>query len=139
VTRRARTHLELAALGLVFGATLSGAGFTDFGALHDMLVLADLRLLYTFAGAVGLAAVGFAIHCRGAGLPRRPIVAGTIPGAVVFGVGWALCGGCPGAALAMLGEGKLAALVTLAGIVAGTALGHRLRARLRWDDGSCVG
>lgn len=136
--RRARTHLELGALGLAFGAILSGVGFTDFGALHGMLVLADLRLLYAFAGAVALAAAGFAIHCRGAGLPRRPIVAGTIPGAAVFGVGWALCGGCPGAVLAMLGEGKLAALVTLGGIVAGTVLGQRLKAWLRWDAGSCA-
>lgn len=139
MTRRFRNHFELGALGLAFGAVVSAAGFTDFGELHKMFTLADPRLLLTFGGAVGLAAVGFALHCRQAGLPRRPIVAGTIPGAVVFGAGWALCGGCPGAVLAMVGEGKLAALVTLGGILLGTALGQRLKGWLRWDSGSCAG
>jgi uncharacterized membrane protein YedE/YeeE len=137
--RRWRTHLELAALGLAFGATLSGAGFTDFGELHRMFTFADRRLLLTFAGGVGLAALAFTLGGPRPWMARRPIVAGTIPGAVVFGAGWALCGGCPGAVLAMLGEGKLAALVTLGGILAGTALGQRLKARLRWDAGSCAG
>lgn len=136
--RRWRAHLELGALGLVFGAALSGAGFTDYGELHRMFTFADLRLLLTFAAAVGLAAVGFAIHCRDARMPRRSIVAGTIPGAVLFGAGWAVCGGCPGATLAMIGEGQLAALLTLAGILLGTALGGWLKGRLRWDSGSCA-
>lgn len=138
MTRRWRPHLELGALGLAFGATLSCCGFTDFGELHRMFTFAEPRLLRTFAGAVGLAAVGFVLCGHVAGMPRRPVVAGTIPGAAVFGVGWAFCGGCPGATLAMLGEGKLAALVTLAGILAGTALGLRLRGLLRWDAGSCA-
>lgn len=136
--RRWGAHLELGALGLVFGAAMSGAGFTDFGELHRMFTFADPRLALTFAGAVGLAAVGFALLCRRSGMPRRPVVAGTIPGAAVFGAGLAVCGGCPGAVLAMIGEGKLAALVTLGGILAGTLLGKRLKGLLRWDSGSCA-
>ncbi len=135
---RYRTHLELGGLGLVFGATISGAGFTDFGELHRMFTFADPRLLLTFAAGVALAAIGFAIHCRSAGLASRPLRAGTIPGAVAFGAGWAVCGGCPGAVLAMIGEGKLAALVILGGILAGTVLGKRVMGLLRWDSGSCA-
>jgi len=137
--RRWRVHLELGALGLAFGATLSCAGFTDYGEVHRMFTLADWRLLLTFAGAVGLAAAGFAVHGCSADLPRRAIQRGTIPGAVLFGVGWALCGGCPGATLAMIGEGQLPALVTLGGILVGTTLGRRLQGLLRWDSGSCAG
>ena len=139
MTVRWRAHLELGAVGLAFGAVVSAAGFTDYGELHRMFTLEDPRLLLTFGGAVGLAAVGFALGCRHAGLPRRPLVAGTVPGAVVFGAGWALCGGCPGAVLAMVGEGKVSALVTLGGILLGTALGQRLKGWLRWDPGSCAG
>ena len=139
MTGRYRTHLELGGLGLAFGATLSLAGFTDYGELRRMFTFADPRLLLTFAGAVALAGLGFALRCRRAGLARRPIVAGTIPGAVVFGAGWALCGGCPGALLAMIGEGKLAALVTFGGVLLGTALGNRVKGWLGWDSGSCAG
>lgn len=135
---RWRTHLELGALGLALGATVSAAGFTDYGELHRMFTFADLRLVLTFAGAVLLAGIGFAIHCRDAGMPRRRITAGTVPGAVVFGAGWALCGGCPGAALAMLGEGQLPALLTVGGILAGAKLGGLVKARLGWDAGSCA-
>lgn len=134
---RYQTHLELAAFGILFGGAVSAAGFTDYGQIHRMFTFADLRLLLTFAGAVVLAGVGFAIHCRGAGMPRRPIMRGTIPGAFLFGVGWAISGGCPGSVLAQIGEGKLAALVTLAAILAGTFIGQRLKGKVGWDSGSC--
>jgi hypothetical protein len=128
--------LRLALFGFALGATISAAGFSDFGELHRMLTLSDPRLMLAFGGAVVLAGIGFALHCAGR-MPARPLQPGTIPGGVVFGAGWALCGGCPGAALVQLGEGKLGALVTLGGIVAGTVVGQRIKARLRWDSGSC--
>ncbi len=136
---RWRVHLELAAFGTLLGAAVSAVGFTDWAELHRMFTFADQRLLFTFAGAVVLAAIGFAIHCRGAGMPRRPLATGTVPGAVLFGVGWAICGGCPAATLAQLGEGKLLALVTLAATLVGTAIGQRVKARAGWDSGSCAG
>jgi uncharacterized membrane protein YedE/YeeE len=130
-------HLELGAMGLALGAVVSGSGFTDYGELHRMFTFSDPRLSLVFGGAVLLAGLGFRLHCRGAPLPRRPLRAGTVPGAVLFGSGWALCGGCPGAVLAMIGEGRAPALLTLAGILAGTALGNRLKGRLGWDSGTC--
>ena len=134
---RYRTHLELLAFGMLLGGAVSAAGFTDFGELHRMFTFTGLRLLLTFAGAVALAGVGFALHCRGAGMPRREIVRGTVPGAVLFGAGWAISGGCPGSVLAQIGEGKLPALVTLGAILAGTAIGRRIKAKAGWDSGSC--
>ncbi len=132
------THARLALFGAGLGATLSALGFTDYGELHRMFTFADPRLLLTFAAAIVLAGIGFAIHCRGGKMPPRSLAKGTIPGALLFGVGWALTGGCPGAVLAQIGEGKLPALLTLAGVLAGTELGQRLKARLRWDSGSCA-
>ena len=135
---RYRTHLELAAFGMLLGAAVSAVGFTDFGELHGMFTFGHFRLLLTFAGAVLLAGVGFALHCRGAGMPIRPIVRGTVPGAVLFGAGWAISGGCPAAVLAQLGEGKAPALVTLGAILVGAAIGRRFKARVGWDSGSCA-
>ena len=135
--RRLRPHLELGGFGFALGAAVSAAGFSDFGELHRMFTFADVRLLLAFGGAVVLAGLGFAIHCRGR-MPARPLRQGTVPGALVFGAGWALCGGCPGAVLVQIGEGRLAALVTLGGILAGTAIGRRIKGALRWDPGSCA-
>jgi hypothetical protein len=138
VIARFGTHARLGAFGFALGATLSAVGFTDYGELHRMFTLEDLRLMLAFGGAVVLAGVGFALHCRDGKMPRRGLQRGTVPGALVFGVGWALCGGCPGALLAQVGEGKLPALVTLGGVIAGVAIGQRIRSQLRWDSGSCA-
>lgn len=129
--------IRLALLGVALGATVSGVGLSDYGELHRMFTLRDLRLALAFGGALVIAGVGFAIHCRNAQMPARPLRRGTIPGALAFGAGWALCGGCPGAALVQLGEGRVAALVTLAGILAGMRVGQRIQGALRWDAGSC--
>ena len=45
---------------------------------------------------------------------------GLVLGAILFGIGWAITGTCPGPAITMVGEGKLTAIVTLIGIFAGT-------------------
>ena len=40
-------------------------------------------------------------------------------GALLFGAGWALAGTCPGTSVTQLGEGKIVALFTVVGILAG--------------------
>ncbi|MBW2463442.1 MAG: YeeE/YedE family protein [Deltaproteobacteria bacterium] len=52
----------------------------------------------------------------------KPLHKGTVIGSVLFGVGWAITGLCPGPIFVGIGEGKLYALVTLAGVFAGTTL-----------------
>jgi uncharacterized protein len=130
-------HLRLGLLGLALGLTLSEAGFSDYGELHRMFVLADHRLLLTFAGAAGIAGLGFALFCRGDTLPHRRIHRGTVPGAALFGLGWAICGACPAVALVQIGEGRSAALATALGILAGIRAGQMLHRRWPWDAGSC--
>jgi uncharacterized membrane protein YedE/YeeE len=60
-----------------------------------------------------------------------------VVGGVLFGVGWALAGACPGVAFAQVGEGKLWALVTIAGMVVGTLVFHRVRDRFGLVAASC--
>src|SRR5262249_40978409 len=101
-----------AAVGLLLGFSLSWVGFADFGEVHKMFTLRDLRLLFTFFAGVALTAVGLMVCVRGQRLVPRPIHKGTLIGGALFGLGWAVTGACPGAALVMVGEGQLAALVT---------------------------
>jgi uncharacterized membrane protein YedE/YeeE len=130
--------LRAALVGLLLGFSLSWMGFTDFREVHRMLVLADLRLLLTFAGGVTLTALLLLVLARGRRRPPRPIHKGTIVGGLLFGIGWAVTGACPGAALAQLGEGRLPAALTLAGIFAGVLLHRAVHARfLRWDRVGC--
>jgi uncharacterized membrane protein YedE/YeeE len=54
--------------------------------------------------------------------PRRRFTKGTLAGAAVFGLGWALTGSCPGPVVIQLGEGHSMALFTLFGVFLGNWL-----------------
>ncbi|MCB9727710.1 MAG: YeeE/YedE family protein [Deltaproteobacteria bacterium] len=135
--------LRTLGFGLLFGFLLSRVGATDFDTIASMFLLTDLHLFGVMGLAMVVAGLGMAWfrarQVRSAvGLPmtleRKPMKPGLIVGGLIFGAGWALTGTCPGTALAQLGEGKLTALATIAGILAGTALyrvlGASLEARL---------
>ncbi len=134
---RARA-IRMALLGVLLGFVLSRAGYSDFGELHRMLTLADPRLLFAFAGAVAVAATGFFLLCRGDPAPHRPVHRFIVPGAVLFGAGWAVTGACPTTALVQLGEGRAEALLSIAGVLVGVRVGQALRRRHGWDSGSCA-
>jgi uncharacterized protein len=125
--------------GLLFGFVLSRIGATDYDAIAGMFRLTDLHLMGVIGGAVGLSGLGFwlirrrAIRSLDGGpieLMKKPMTRWLPLGAVMFGVGWALTGTCPGTALAQLGEGRFAALATIAGILLGSYIVEtRLRPR----------
>lgn len=113
--------LRSLALGTVFGLALAFIGFTSWDEVHAMFTFADLRLTLTFGTAVVLIAIAFRAigRARPLHLRERRIHRGTVAGAVLFGVGWAVSGACPSIAFVQLGQGQLGAIATIAGIVAG--------------------
>jgi len=133
-----RHHLKLGFLGLLMGFVLSAIGFADYGEVHRLFTLVDLRLLFTFAGAVLVAMAGYRLLARGRSLPDKPLHKGTVAGGILFGIGWALTGACPSIALVQLGEGTLPAVFTILGILFGAWLYPKVHARwFRWDTGAC--
>ena len=133
-----KQHLAYGIFGLIMGCTLSLVGFTDFAEVHKMFIFADFRLLFLFAATVGLTMVGFAVLGRNKNIPRKTFNKGTVPGSVLFGVGWAITGACPSIALVQLGEGKIAAVFTVFGILFGVWIYRKLAAGgLELDTGVC--
>jgi len=55
---------------------------------------------------------------------------GNVIGALIFGLGWALTGACPGPLFAQIGSGFLVVVVTLISAIAGTWVYGSLRDRL---------
>ena len=111
--------------GLLLGYTISRLGFGDYAELHRMLLFRDLRLLLAFATAVGCSLFLFRWLKPHLCLRSARFHSGIIPGAVLFGVGWALTGACPGVALIQIGQGQLPALASFLGILAGIYLENR--------------
>lgn len=122
--------------GLILGFTVCNIGFGDYAELNRMFTFQDLRMFLAFAGAVAIIAVVFAVLR----VPRTPgrIHAGVIPGAALFGTGWAISGGCPAIPIIQVASGYLPALITIAGVLAGIGLCRWANARFfHLDRGSC--
>lgn len=119
-------------LGIVFGYLLSCAGATDYDYYAKLFLFEDLQLMWVIGAAVVVSAPGMYWFKRRRPrallggdtleLTPKPMKRGLFLGAVLFGVGWGLAGACPGTALAMLGQGKLTAGITVLGILFGTWL-----------------
>ncbi|MFC9633991.1 YeeE/YedE thiosulfate transporter family protein [Streptomyces mirabilis] len=122
--------------GLALGYTVTNIGFGDYAELNRMFTFQDLRMFLSFAGAVAIIVCVFAL-LRVARTPGR-IHAGVIPGAVLFGTGWAISGGCPAIPIIQVASGYLPAVVTIAGVVVGIRLCRWANARyFHLDRGSC--
>ncbi|MGW5666451.1 YeeE/YedE thiosulfate transporter family protein [Micromonospora sp. NPDC003776] len=122
--------------GLALGFTVANIGFGDYAELNRMFTFQDPRMLLAFAGAVGIIVVAFAV-LRVRRTPGR-IHAGVVPGAVLFGTGWAISGGCPAIPIVQVASGYLPAFVTIAGIILGIRLCRWANTRhFQLDSGSC--
>ncbi|MFC6020944.1 YeeE/YedE thiosulfate transporter family protein [Plantactinospora solaniradicis] len=122
--------------GLALGFTVANIGFGDYAELNRMFTFQDLRMLLAFGGGVAMIVVVFAL-IRVRRTPGK-IHAGVIPGAVLFGTGWAVSGGCPAIPIVQVATGYLPALVTIVGLVVGVRLCRWVNARyLHLDVGSC--
>lgn len=126
--------------GAAFGFALSRARATDYNTIIEMFRLRDLHLMGVMAVAIVVSAIGLAILRRSRRAPLtggsldfspKPMHAAILPAGLLFGVGWALSGGCPGTVLTQLGELKPYALFTLTGITTGTYAFGALRSRPR--------
>jgi uncharacterized membrane protein YedE/YeeE len=125
-------------LGALFGFLLSRAGATTYDYYAKLFLFEDLQLVWVIGTAVAVGIPGLQILRRARiralltgdviELKGKPMTRELPVGALILGLGWGLSAACPGTVLAMVGEGKLPALVTVAGILLGTyAYG-------RWHD-----
>jgi uncharacterized protein len=122
--------------GLALGYIVESIGFGDYAQLNRMFTFQDLRMLLSFAGAVAIIVVVFGV-LQVRRTPGR-IHAGVVPGAILFGTGWAISGGCPAIPIVQVASGYLPALVTIAGVIVGIWLCRWANARyFHLDRGSC--
>jgi uncharacterized membrane protein YedE/YeeE len=123
--------------GMLFGFGLSVSTMTRPEVVLSFLRFQDWGLMLVMGGAVLVVLFAYQFAPR---LLARPLLEDhfhahpsvwnrdTAVGAALFGVGWGLCGVCPGPAIAGLGTGNWSLLWALAGIALG-ALVQGLRAK----------
>ncbi|WAC05746.1 MAG: YeeE/YedE thiosulfate transporter family protein [Methanoregula sp.] len=128
--RNAYAQLALGVIiGIAFGFLLQKSGVTNYDVIVGQLLLNDFTVTKMMLSAVIVGMIGFHLLKR-AGLAQPHVVTGSIGssvyGGLIFGLGFALLGYCPGTVAGAAGQGALDAL---AGGFTGILIGAGLFAR----------
>jgi len=132
-------NLKYAAWGILFGIVFVKAEIVSWFRIQEMFRFESFHMYGVIGTAVmvGLISVllikrtkaktiyGEAIH-----IPNKEFNKGQIYGGLLFGLGWAITGACPGPLFAQMGAGFSVIIVTFVSAVAGTWVYGLLRDKL---------
>lgn len=121
------TYIVALLLGVFFGFSLNKAGLTKYHKIVNVFRFTDMAVLKFMMTALVVSMAGL-YTLRGLGLvtfpaPPATYIVGNLVGGLIFGVGMALSGYCPGTCAAGAGEGKLDYIVPgILGFLTGAAI-----------------
>ena len=126
-------------IGVFFGIVLVKSEVASWFRIQAMFRFEEAHMYLIITSAIVVGAV-FVALIKGLrlrtlfGEPMAfydiPFSKGTVIGGVVFGMGWAVTGACPGPIFAQVGSGEGMALFTFVGVFVGVFLYAWLRPRL---------
>ena len=133
-------YLKYLALGVFFGIVLSKAEVVSWYRIYEMFRF-DSFHMYGVIGsaiAVGILLVQLIKKTRMKSMQGQEIrftdknrsVARYLLGGIIFGLGWALTGACPGPMFILVGHGVGVMLVVIASAVVGTFVYGAVRDKL---------
>lgn len=110
--------------GIIFGFLLHKGGATKYDVIVGQLLLTDFTVVKIMLSAIATGMIGI-YFMKSLGWIELSIKSGSVGmnviGGLIFGVGFAILGYCPGTIAGAIGNGYLDALVGgLAGIILGT-------------------
>jgi uncharacterized membrane protein YedE/YeeE len=111
--------------GICFGALLQQGRVLRFEKQVGAMLLKDMTIMKFMMSAilVGMVGVHLAVAFGLAQLsPKATQVGANVVGGVLFGLGWAVMGFCPGTSVGAVAEGRWHALFAIAGMLIGAAL-----------------
>ena len=111
--------------GFLFGVLLHRGGVTDFNVIVNQFLFRDFTVLKVMLTAVAVGGAGlYVLH--GQEITNWHIkpadMLAVVLGAVLFGIGMAVYGYCPGTGVAAIATGKADALAGFVGMLAGAAV-----------------
>ena len=128
-------------LGVLFGVTLTQSEVLSWFRIQEMFRFQSPRMYFIIASAIATAAFSLQVIKRlglksldgtPIALPPKDLGKGIryAVGGTIFGLGWALCGACPGPLFALVGAGATVMLAAIAAALAGTWTYAYLRPKL---------
>jgi len=132
---RTASLVSILIAGTLFGFGLSYATMIKPEVVLSFLRFEDFGLLWVLGAASFITLLAYQLIPRVMSKPLLESVfkvhasemdRNTLVGAAIFGIGWGICGVCPGPAIAGLGVGNWPMAITLVSIFAGAYIQGRL-------------
>lgn len=126
-------------IGIVFGITLTKSEVISWFRIQRMFRFEEAHMYLVIASAVVVGALSLLLikHLQLQTITHEIIQIGEkrfhkgiIFGGIIFGLGWAITGACPGPIYAQIGSGEVLALFTFIGAMLGVYLYAYLRSYL---------
>ena len=109
-------------IGCAFGAILFLGGASSYRRILGTLLLKDMWIIKLMMTAIGVGTLGIYLLDLGglSTMSIKPVyIWGILAGGVIFGIGWAVSGYCPGTCVVGASEGKKDAIFTVVGALLG--------------------
>ena len=133
-------YLKFLLVGVFFGIVLFKAEVISWYRIYEMFKFQSIHMYGVIGSAVIIGMVlmylfrtqklktfeGKPINVE----PKKKVFARNMIGGIIFGLGWALGGACPGPMFVLLGKGVVAILVVLLGAILGAFLYHAFKHKL---------
>jgi len=125
--------------GTLFGIVLTKSEVISWFRIQEMFRFNEAHMYLIIGSAVAVGAVSMYVARRlnvrsvsGEELELRgkEFHKGFIIGGIIFGIGWAITGACPGPIFAQIGAGEYPAFATLSGAVTGAFAYHSVKKKL---------
>lgn len=132
-------NLKYLIVGVLFGIVFVKAEIVSWFRIQEMFRLDSFHMYGVIGSAVGVGLLSVwlirkfdvrTLSGEHVSIADKVFDKGQIYGGLLFGVGWAITGACPGPLFAQIGAGYVAVTVTLLSAIAGTWFYGLVRARL---------
>jgi uncharacterized protein len=126
-------------VGLIFGFTFIKAEVVSWFRILEMFRFESFHMYGVIGTAVVVGAFGVllikklnlkSLSGQEIIIEKRPFTKGTVIGGLLFGLGWAITGACPGPIFALIGAGYPPFIVVLLSAIAGTWVYGALKSKL---------
>lgn len=133
-------YLKFVLLGILLGIVMVKAEIISWFRIYEMFRFDSFHMYGIIGSAVILGVIGTFLMKRNNVTslsgelinfnPKNMSIPRYLIGGIIFGMGWALVGACPGPMFVLLGAGYIPVLIVIFGALLGTFLYGILRSRL---------
>ncbi|HVS93904.1 MAG TPA: DUF6691 family protein [Mucilaginibacter sp.] len=132
-------NLKFFLIGLVFGIILIKSQVVSWFRIQEMFRLQGFYMYGVIGSAIAVGMVSVllikrfkvkTVNGEPVEIPKKQFTWGNVWGGLIFGLGWAITGACPGPLYALLGSGFGVIAVTLLSAIFGTWVYGLVRDRL---------